>query len=52
MIDYNRTFSWERKLETPKVIKPDLYEMRFTDSMNRYCGQFKYILKVLIVVLI
>ena len=28
MIDYNRTFSWEKKLETSKVIKPDLYEMR------------------------
>ena len=52
MIDYNRTFSWEKKLETSKVIKPDLYEMRFTDAMNRYCGQFKYILKVLIVVFI
>ena len=52
MIDYNRTFSWEKKLENPKVIKPDMYEKGFTDSMNRYCGQFKYILKVLIVVLI
>ena len=52
MIDYNRTFSWEKKLENPKGIKPDMYEKGFTDSMNRYCGQFKYILKVLIVVFI
>ena len=52
MIDYNRFFSWKKKLEAPKVIKPDLYEMRFTGAMNKYCGQFKYIIKVLIVVLI
>jgi len=53
IIDYIRTFTWDKKLETlvksvkssgvfggqaktPTVINPDLYQMRFTDAMNRY----------------
>ena len=49
IIDYIRTFTWDKKLETlvkstvlgssqgpPTVVSPALYRSRFLDAMDRY----------------
>ena len=50
-VDYIRTFTWDKRLETfvkssgilggqgkmPTVVSPDLYRTRFCEAMNRKC---------------
>ncbi|XP_078330913.1 1-phosphatidylinositol 3-phosphate 5-kinase-like isoform X6 [Crassostrea virginica] len=45
IIDYIRTFTWDKKLETlikarggkqPTVVSPDIYRTRFLEAMDRY----------------